>query len=163
MYSVTCKFEPQMDSEGKIKILCHMCDVQITPGLQKHWLFNVRWHFIDSRCHKSKVISLAGRDNVLSESVVNLDMGEGKKMALLNKISPGTFELKGSYVTCSFCVGNNCTINLNPNQGSFKTTCAVIFNRSSILPQLTVKTRHARFFLWHKVRFVHCPNIKQMK
>lgn len=109
-----------MDSEGKIKILCQICDVQITPGLQKQRLFNVRRHFIDSTCHKSKVVSLAGRDNVLSESVVNLDMDEGKKMALLNKISPRTFELKGSYVTCSFCVGKNRTITLNPNHGSFE-------------------------------------------
>ena len=135
-----------MDSEGKIKILCQICDVQITPGLQKERLFNVRRHFIDSTCHKSKVVSLAGRDNVLSEGVVNLDMDEGKKMALLNKISPGTFELKGNYVTCSFCVGNNRTINLNPNHGSFETTCAVIFNRSSILPQLMVKNKARSIF-----------------
>lgn len=63
---------------------------------------------MDSSCHKAEVISLAGRDNISSESVVSLDMDEGKK------ISPSTFELKGSHVVCSCCV------NLNPNRGSFE-------------------------------------------
>lgn len=75
---------------------------------------------MNSSCHKAKVISLANRDNVSSESVVNLDMDEGKKIAFLKKISPGTFELKGSHVLCSYCVGNSRTINLNPNRGSFE-------------------------------------------
>lgn len=47
-------------------------------------------------------------------------MDEGKKIAFLKKISPGTFELKGSHVLCSYCVGNSRTINLNPNHGSFE-------------------------------------------
>ena len=59
---------------------------------------------MESSSHKSKVVSLAGRENVLSESIVNLDMDEGKKIAFL-KISPGTFEVKGGYVVCSLCVG----------------------------------------------------------
>lgn len=75
---------------------------------------------MESSSHKSKVVSLAGRENVPSESVVNLDMDEGKKIAFLKKISPGTFEVKGGYVVCSFCVGSNRTINLNPNHGSFE-------------------------------------------
>lgn len=103
-----------MDSEGKVKIICQTCDVQITPGLTKRRLFNVRQHFMDSSCHKAEVISLAGRDNISSESVVSLDMDEGKKIAFLKKISPSTFELKGSHVVCSCCV------NLNPNRGSFE-------------------------------------------
>lgn len=69
---------------------------------------------MDSSCHKAEVISLAGRDNVSSESMVSLDMDEGKKRAFLKKISPSTFELKGSHVVCSCCV------NLNPNRGSFE-------------------------------------------
>ena len=87
-------------------------DVEITPGQKKQRLFNVRRHFMES--------SSAGRENVPSESVVNLDMDEGKKISFLKKISPGTFEVKGGYVVCSFCVGSNRTINLNPNHGSFK-------------------------------------------
>lgn len=75
---------------------------------------------MNSSCHKAKVIYLAGRDNVSSESVVNLDMDEGKKIAFLKKISPSTLELKGSHVLCSYCVGNSRTINLNPNHGSFE-------------------------------------------
>ena len=43
-----------------------------------------------------------------------------KKIAFLKKISPGTFEVKGGYLVCSFCIGSNRTINLNPNHGSFE-------------------------------------------
>lgn len=120
LYSVSCKFEPQIDPEGNVKIICQICDVEITPGQKKQRLFNVRRHFMESSSHKSKVVSLAGRENVPSESVVNLDMDEGKKIAFLKKISPGTFEVKGGYIVCSFCVGSNRTINLNPNHGSFE-------------------------------------------
>ena len=121
MYSFPCTFEPEIDSEGgNIKINCQICDVQITPGLQKQRLFNIRRHFTESSGHKSKVVSLAGRNNVFSESVVNFDIEEGKKIAFLKKISPGTFEVKGTQVTCSFCVGSKHTISLNPSHGSFE-------------------------------------------
>ena len=76
LYSVSWKFEPQIDLEGKVEIICQICDVQITPGQKKQRLFNVRRHFMESSSHKSKVVSLAGRENVPSESIVNLDMDE---------------------------------------------------------------------------------------
>ena len=77
--SVSCIIEPQIDPEGNVKITCKICDVEITPGQKKQQLFNVRRHFMESSSHKSKVVSLAVRENVPSESVVNLDMDEGKK------------------------------------------------------------------------------------
>ena len=69
----------QIDPEGNIKIICQICDVAITPGQKKQRLFNVKQHFMESSSHKSKVVSLAGRENVPSESIVILDMDEGKK------------------------------------------------------------------------------------
>ena len=47
-----------------------------------------------------------------------------KQIAFLKNISPGMFEVKNGYVVCSFYVGSNRTINLNPNHGSFKNVCS---------------------------------------
>lgn len=118
---------------------------------------------MNSSCHKAKVISLADRDNVSSESVVNLDMDEGKKIAFLKKISPGTFELKGSHVLCSYCVGNSRTIYLNPNHGSFENNVRSHLQSKQPTAQQKVKNKVCRFFVWHKGKFVQSPNIKRMK
>ncbi|CAH3193254.1 unnamed protein product [Porites evermanni] len=150
-YSVSCKFEPQINSEGKVKLVCQICDVQITPGLTKQRLFNVRRNFMNSSCHKAKVISLADRDNVSSESVVNLDMDEGKKIAFLKKISPGTFELKGSHVLCSYCVGNSRTIYLNPNHGSFENNVRSHLQSKQPTAQQKVKNKYGNTILNPKV------------
>ena len=107
LYSVSWKFEPQIDPEGNIKTICQICNVQITPGQKKQWLFNVRQHFMESSCHKTIVSLAAGRENVPSESVINLDMDEGKKITFSKKISPSTFDVRGGYVVCSFRVGSN--------------------------------------------------------
>ena len=95
-----------------------------------------------------------------SESVLN----KGKKIAFLKNISPGTFEFKGSDVVCLYCIGNSCTINLNPTHGSFKNSVSSHLQ----LKQYTATAKGTKqgmldaLFL-HKVKFVQSPNIKRMK
>lgn len=70
--------------------------------------------------HKEKVVALAGRDNVPSESVANMEIVEARKVEFVRNTAPGTFEIVDGYISCRYCVGNSRNIALNPQHGSFE-------------------------------------------
>ena len=122
LYSVQCEFTPIVEN-GVIKIKCDLCSIMITPGLIKQRLQNVRRHFTESTTHKSNVVEAAGRKNVSSESIANMEINASKKIMSANKLAPGTFSIVAGdegRVLCHYCIGDKRYISLNPKHGSFE-------------------------------------------
>ena len=118
-YGVPCTFTV-LYLNGEYKIRCEVCQTRISPGLPKQRLQSLRKHYLESATHKANIISSSGRENVDSGAVAHFEITEAEKLAKLQKIAPGVFEIKEGYLLCKFCVGKNQKVILNPVHGSFE-------------------------------------------
>ena len=66
----------------------------IALDLEKQRLHTVTCYFMDSKAHKTKVLSIAGQENVQSDSVVEMELEEAQKIEFVNNTSAGTFKIK---------------------------------------------------------------------
>lgn len=64
-----------------------------------------------------------------------------EKNSFFEEISPGTLEVKGGHVVCSFCVEAATPLTSIHITARSKIMCAVTFNQSNIQPQLKVKSK----------------------